>query len=130
LEGFLTMHKGKFEGDKEKFDADWELVNKIDGMAIEYLEKGNSPIETQFIILNSDVYQEWISIERCFAVHFHDISRFEVSESIGLLEFLALFTNNASGLMHLEYEQLVDLKEKETLREQYKSEFILKYTRA
>lgn len=194
---------------QEKFDSDWDLVNKIDGMAIDYLKKGLSPTETQIMILNSELFQEWISIERCFSVHYHDIARFEdllsnmefdnyvsklksvalqtmhdktipneiewskynngptvivhgsieifdrlfyqvginispynlgieigqlcktmnFNQPIGLVEFLAIFTNNASGFFNLDMEKLEKFMEEETLLEEFKSEFIVKYKR-
>ncbi|MBD0382429.1 hypothetical protein ICC18_20120 [Paenibacillus sp. WST5] len=193
--------------DKKKFDADWDLVNKLDKMAIDYLKDGFSPKETQGLILNSELFKEWKSTERCFDVHYHDILRFEdlssslefdnyvnmlksiafrkmedkansfeiesntiyngptvhdtnsgrvydrlfyqigisispfelgiemgkfcksmnFSEPIGLLEFLALFTNNASGLLNLGLEKLQELSDKQFIIEEFKNKYILKY---
>ncbi|WP_248929214.1 hypothetical protein [Paenibacillus hamazuiensis] len=194
---------------KDKFDIDWELVNKIDKMALDLLKNGLSPAETQIKILNSELFQEWTSIERSFDVHYHDVSRFEdllsslefdhyvtnlksialqtmnnktfsneiewgiksngptivdsssknifdrlfyqigfyvsphnlgieigelsklmkFKEPIGLLEFLALFTNNESGLFNLEAEKLDELMKNDILLEKFKNDFNLKYKR-
>jgi hypothetical protein len=48
-----------------KFDADWDLVNKLDRMAIGYLKDGLSPTETQLLILNSELFKEWKSTDHC-----------------------------------------------------------------
>lgn len=192
---------------KNKFDADWDLVNKLDRMAIDYLKDGLGPIETQLLILNSELFKEWKSTERCFDVHFHDLSRFEdilsniefdnyvnmlkriafetmqdkaipyenelytnycgpivndinsrqtydrlfhqvginippyelgieigrfcklmkFDKPIGSLEFLALFTNNASGLFNIEIEKLQEISDKASIFEEFKNVFMLKY---
>jgi hypothetical protein len=60
-----------------------------------------------------------------------EIGRFcklmKFDKPIGSLEFLALFTNNASGLLNIEIEKLQEISVKASILEEFKNVFILKY---
>lgn len=63
-------------------------------------------------------------------VHIGEFSKLmNFSEPLTLLAFLALFTNNASGLFSVEMDKLQYLAENELQLEAYKRDFVLRYSR-
>jgi hypothetical protein len=181
--------------EEEKFKSDWEVHQKIENLAIDALKKGLSVEEAQQLVLRSNEYNEWQSIERCFGTeytiqsYYRDLAgavefekyenkvkqisrlvmsevtidetinysweyeydrlfnqigvmitpvelgiqigkfsqRLNLTEPIGVLQFLGLITNNPSHLLQLELEDVMILKDKEKEILLYLEEFQKNY---
>ncbi|MBP1966276.1 hypothetical protein [Paenibacillus aceris] len=181
---------------EEKFEADWDVHQRIEKLAIDAFRRGLSPEEVQELVLQSNEYMEWKSIERCFGTEYHQlfyyrdlagavefekyedrikhISRLvangekieedssfleeyqydrlfhqigikitpvelgkeigklsellNLTEPLGILQFLGLITNNPSSLLYLGLDEVSVLKNKENEIQLYLEGFTKTYT--
>ncbi|NEW09266.1 hypothetical protein GK047_25215 [Paenibacillus sp. SYP-B3998] len=71
--------------DETKFKEDWVVHLRVESLAIKLLSKGLSPKEVQAMVIISDEYSEWISIDRCFETKYQ--KNFYYTDLLGSIEF-------------------------------------------
>jgi len=63
--------------DENIFNRDWELSERLNRLACDYLKKGVTVEETMQLVLNSDEYSTWKAIPRCFQIEVDQLRYYE-----------------------------------------------------